>query len=346
MLNEIKNKVDAELRAYAAGLEPAYGLHRISPLLSSHIREYVLRPGKRVRSCLFVAAYLGYARAPRPGLYRTALAFEMLHNFMLIHDDIIDRSALRRGAPSMHAQLDRYLTRYRNLKFTGSDLGIVVADCIYAMAIEAFLAVRENPKHKEAALRKFTEAAVFTGAGEFVEMLAGARPIGNIALRDIYAIYDLKTAYYTFCAPLVVGSILAGAPQSQISLLTGYGIDLGRAFQINDDILDMCAPESQTGKTSLTDIKESKKTLLIWHAYRNAGAKDRRMMQRIFDKPAPGRKDMEKIRSVVNATGSVAFGRGKIRSLVRHAASSVSRLTMKKPYKELLSNLPSRILNA
>jgi len=259
MLNEIKNRIDAQLRRYADGLEAEYGLRKISPVLSGHIREYILRPGKRLRSCLFVAGYLGYAKKPKPGIYRSAIAFEMLHNFMLIHDDIIDRSALRRGSPSMHKQLDRYLSRYHNLKFSGSDLGIVVADCIYAMAVEAFLSVRENPAHKEAAFRKFAQAAVFTGAGEFVEMLAGAQPIGKITARNIYAIYDLKTAHYTFCAPLAVGAILAGARQPQVPVLSIYGINLGRAFQINDDILDICAPQAQTGKSSLTDIKESKK---------------------------------------------------------------------------------------
>lgn len=346
MFDEIKKRIDAQLRSYVAGLEADYGLKKISPVLSRHIEEYLLRPGKRVRSVLFVAGYLGYAARPGPGLYRSALAFELLHNFMLIHDDIIDRSALRRGSPAMHTALERVLAPYPNLKFNGSDLSIVVADVIYAMAINAFLSIREDPRHKEAALRKFTEAAILTGSGEFVEMLAAARPIGRITRNDIYTIYDLKTAHYTFCAPLAVGAILAGAPAGQIEHLKGYGINIGRAFQINDDILDMCASEAQTGKTSLTDIKESKKTLLIWHAYRNASPANRRVMQRIFDKRQPGRSDMETIRRIAGSCNSVDFCRSRITRLIRTAALSHGRLTMKPRFKELLSALPSIILRA
>ena len=344
MLNEIKNKIDRTMMRYVRQIDKAYTLKKISPILSHHIKEYVSRKGKRVRSTLFVVSYHGYAKNPKPGLYTSALALELLHNFMLIHDDIIDRSALRRGKPAMHTMLDKHLTPYRNLKFNGSDLGIVIADVIYAMAIDAFLSIRENPVQKEAALKKFVEAAIFTGSGEFIEMLAGAKPIEQITLAEIYKIYDLKTAYYTFCSPLTVGALLAGAPKGQITSLIEYGINVGRAFQINDDILDMCASETQTGKSALTDIKESKKTLLIWQAYRKTSPANRRVMQRIFDKPRSNARDLETVRAIVESSGSIDFARAQIRQLVRAADISVSRLTMKPRYRKLLSTYPSHIL--
>ena len=298
-----------------------------------------------MRGSLFVLGYLGYSPRPKPGLYTSALSLELLHNFMLIHDDIIDRSALRRGKPAMHTMLDGLLTPYRNLKFTGSDLGIVIADVIYAMAIDAFLEIREEPRHKEAALKKFVEAAIFTGSGEFIEMLAGAKPIERISMREIYKIYDLKTAYYTFCSPLTVGALLAGAPPGQISMLIEYGINVGRAFQINDDILDMFALETETGKSSMTDIKESKKTVLIWYAYRKTSASNKRTMQRIFDMSSIGPKDLETIRSIVRSSGSLDFARAQIRRLTSQALTAAARLAMKPRYKELLCSYPSHILH-
>jgi geranylgeranyl diphosphate synthase, type I len=345
MLNEIKNKIDLQLKAYVAGIDRAYSLKKISPVISRHIKEYLLRQGKRVRSSLFVAGYLGYCPKPQKGLYTSALSFELLHNFMLIHDDIIDRSALRRGKPAMHTMLNQDLTRYRNLKFNGSDLGIVIADIIYAMAIDAFLKIRENPAHKEAALKKFVEAAIFTGSGEFIEMLAGAKPIEHITLQDIYKIYDLKTAYYTFCSPLTVGALLAGASSKQISLLIEYGINVGRAFQINDDILDMFATESQTGKSTLTDIKESKKTLLIWHAWRNASVPCRREIQRIFNASKLSTRDMNTVQSIVETSGSLTFARMQIKKMAQAAILISSQLSMQPRYKELLSDYPSHILH-
>jgi len=345
MLNEIKNKIDLTLSRYAQEINKLYTLKTISPVLSDHIKEYISRQGKRVRSILFVVSYSGYAKNPKPGLYTSALALELLHNFMLIHDDIIDRSVLRRGKPAMHTMLNKYLTVYRNLKFNGSDLGIVIADVIYAMAIDAFLTIRENPVHKEAALKKFVEAAISTGCGEFIEMLAGAKPIEQITLNEIYKIYDLKTAHYTFCSPLAVGALLAGAPSKQISLLVEYGINVGRAFQINDDILDMYASEAQTGKSALTDIKESKKTLLIWQAYRQTTPQKRRTMQRIFDKPQVNRLDMKKIRNIVKSSGSLDFAQEQIKILASQALRVCRGLTMKPRYKKLLLFYPSHILH-
>jgi geranylgeranyl diphosphate synthase type I len=345
MLNKIKNKIEATLASYIDQIDSAYSLRSISPVLSNHIKEYLKRRGKRVRSTLFVLSYLGYAKKPKSGLYRSSLALELLHNFMLIHDDIIDRSALRRGKPAMHTMLNSHLAPYKNLKFNGSDLGIVIADVIYAMAIDAFLEIREDPANKEAALKKFVEAAIFTGSGEFIEMLAGAKPIYRITIKDIYKIYDLKTAHYTFCSPLAVGALLAGAPRAQISALIKYGIAVGRAFQINDDILDMFATENQTGKSSLTDIKESKKTVLIWYAYRKTSFANRRIMQRIFDKPRIAQTDLEKIRGIVRSSGSLAFARDQIRQLLKQALLSSKDLTMKPGYKKLLIAYPSRLLN-
>jgi geranylgeranyl diphosphate synthase type I len=330
---------------YVSQIDAIYTLKKISPVLSHHIKEYISRQGKRVRSTLVVLSYLGYAKTPKPGLYTSALALELLHNFMLIHDDIIDRSALRRGKPAMHTMLDSHLSAYHNLKFNGSDLGIVIADVIYAMAIDAFLEIRENPAYKEAALKKFVEAAIFTGSGEFIEMLAGAKPIDKIAMKEIYKIYDLKTAYYTFCSPLTVGALLAGASPAQIESLIEYGINVGRAFQINDDILDMFATETQTGKSEMTDIKESKKTVLIWHAFQKTTPRNRKIMQQIFDKSNISRRDLEKVRAIVQSSGSLDFARKQIKILVSRALRASAGLTMKPRYKKLLSTYPAQILH-
>lgn len=345
MLNKIKNKIDLTLGSFLAKADSAYGLKDMSPVISSHIKEYLGRQGKRVRSTLFVLSYLGYCKKPKAGIYKSSLALELLHNFMLIHDDIIDRSALRRGKPAMHAMLDGYLKRYSNIKMTGSDLGIVIADVVYAMAIDTFLAIKENPVNKEAALKKFVEAAILTGSGEFIEMLAGAKPIEKISLSEIYKIYDLKTAHYTFCSPLAVGAILAGAPAGQIRRLIDYGRCLGRAFQIKDDILDMFATEAQTGKSSLTDIKESKKTLLIWYAYKKTSGNNRRIMQKIFDKTVISKQDLAVVSDIVRSSGSLDYARKQIHALIAQAKTVGKGLAMKRNFLEALGQYPRKILD-
>jgi geranylgeranyl diphosphate synthase type I len=222
----------------------------------------VLREGKRIRPLLFLTGYSGFTNKPAPGLYTSALSFELLHDFMLIHDDIIDKSDTRRGKPSMHALLNNYLKGTPNLKFSGEDLAIVLGDVIYAMAINAFLYIKEEKERKERALKKFVEAAMYTGSGEFIELIYGIKKLDKIKKEDIYKVYDFKTAYYSFASPLAIGAILAGAGKKQVDNIFKYGICLGRAFQIKDDIICMFDTEERTGKSSLTDLQENAPNLV------------------------------------------------------------------------------------
>ena len=196
MLLKIRKRLDRELARFLRDLDKEYGVKKISPLLSAYIREFVQRKGKRIRPLLFVVAYLGFAKKEAPGLYTSALSLELLHDFMLVHDDIIDKSDIRRGKPSLHRMFNAYLSRYKNLKFSGQDLAIVAGDVMYAIAIHAFLAIKENMPRKEMALKKFIRAAIYTGSGEFIELLCGIKDIANTSRQDIYNIYDFKTANY------------------------------------------------------------------------------------------------------------------------------------------------------
>ena len=100
MILNIKNRIEKELRKYIVEVNKTYDLSGISPLLYQRIKEFILRDGKRIRPILFCIGYLGFADKAAPGLYRSAVSIELLHDFMLIHDDIIDKSHLRRSKPS------------------------------------------------------------------------------------------------------------------------------------------------------------------------------------------------------------------------------------------------------
>ncbi len=345
MLNEIKNKIEQSITYYCKNINKFYPLQQISPILSESILNYINRKGKLIRPSLFVISYLGYCKKPAENLYLSSLSFEMLHNFMLIHDDIIDKSDLRRGLPSMHKWFDNHIKDWPKLKFNGSDLAIVAGDVVYCMALNVFLTIKEKDTNKLKALNKFVEAAMFTGSGEFVEMIYSAKNISQIEKEDINKIYDLKTGNYTFCSPLSIGAIMAGAPDSEIKLFQTYGIALGRAFQIRDDILDMFADEKVTGKPALTDLKESKKTFLLWHAYNNASNKQKNEINGILNKDNATTNDLLKIRTIVTQTGSLEFAKKEINILLNKSLSVVNKLKIKTPYKEILSSYPQQILS-
>lgn len=335
MFEQIKNNVEGTLAEYVSHLDMIYRLDRISPHINAAISDYVLRPGKRVRPVLFVAGYKAFSKKEPEGLYTSSLCIELLHDFMLIHDDIIDRSDTRRGKPAMHKLLEKRFSLAKGAKFTGQDLSIVIGDIIYAMAIHTFLTVKEEPIRKEKGLKRFIEAAMFTGSGEFLELIYGATSLDKLQKNDIYKIYDYKTACYTFACPLSIGAILGGAKDTDVQRLFNFGIYLGRAFQIKDDILGIFGDEKEIGKSVLTDLQESKKTLLIFYAYRDSGPKDRAAMKRILSKEAAiGRKELEEMRGLIRRSGALDKCSAEISGFIRQAGclldSSGMRPSMKK----------------
>jgi len=344
MLNKIGIRIEKELCLFLKELNRLYSLKEVSPVLFENIREFIARPGKRVRPILFVVGYLGFSRKTASGLYRSALSLELLHDFMLIHDDIIDKSDLRRGKPSMHHMLAGYIKKCKNIKFSGQDLAIVAADVMYALAIDVFLSVDEEKKRKEKALRQFIQAAIYTGSGEFIELLYGAKNMADITKSDIYKIYDCKTAYYTFAYPLTTGAILSGAGEKQIETLFNYGKYLGRAFQIKDDILGMFGEEKIIGKSTLCDLQEAKKTILIWYAYRHASVQDRNEISGILSKKTVGLKDLLRMRALVTNSGSLDYAKKEVRFLLDKARTTIAGSKMMPEYKEYLYNYSREIL--
>jgi geranylgeranyl diphosphate synthase type I len=343
--NKIRKKIDSELARFTCKMDKIYPLRKISPLLSKETKDFILRKGKRLRPILFVIGYLGFAKKPAPNLYRAAVSLELLHDFLIIHDDIIDKSDMRRGKPSMHKRLENYLSSHKNIKFDGQDLSLVVGDIMYAMAIHAFLSIKEDVARKERALKRFVEAAINTGAGEFAELLYGIKDIKDITKQDVYKIYDLKTAFYSFAAPLSTGAILAGANRVEAERLFKSGMCLGRAFQIKDDILGIFADEKKTGKSSLTDLQEGKKTILIWRAYNNSNMKDRLYIRRILSKGKVTRTDLLKIRKILAASGALDYAKKEISLFSKKAEAFLEPSVMRSKYKNLLRDYTKELLD-
>src|SRR3989338_10141692 len=150
MIPQIKQKIDESLSIFLNKIRKDYKLHLVNPILYKSIREFTLREGKRIRPLLLILSYMGYCASDKrihPSIYQASTCIELLHNFMLIHDDIIDRSHLRRGKPTMHKVLGKTIKNTDQEKL-GYDLAIIAGDIVYALAIDAFLSIQEEPVRK------------------------------------------------------------------------------------------------------------------------------------------------------------------------------------------------------
>lgn len=334
MLNKIKNRVEQELIGYLNSLDKAYSFSTLSPMLFRHMKKFLTQNGKRIRPSLFVIGYIGFSEKEAAGLYRSALSVEFLHNFVLVHDDIIDRSDRRRGVLSAHAMLNRYIAKHKHLKSTGQDLAIILGDIMYALGISAFLSIDEDAARKEKALKKLLDAAVYTGAGELVELLAVEENIDDMTKEDIYKIYDLKTGIYSFSTPLVIGAILAGAKEEDLNKLFRCGIYLGRAFQIKNDLSDEL----------LSDLRGSKRTILLWYAYNNSDKKDKITIRRILEKMSPSRSDLLKVHKIMIGSGAIDCVKKEVAAFVIKAKALYADSGMRRKYKAVLSNYSDSLM--
>lgn len=340
MIKKLKKDIDKSLNNFAGDLRffPNIGA---SPLLHNGIQNFIKRSGKRTRPLLFMISYLGYSKKTRPpykDLLRASLSLELLHDFLLIHDDIIDNSALRRGEPALHKFFNKQIGTSSNNNL-GANLAIIAGDIIFALAINVFSSFKEKPCQKEKALAVFCETAIFTGLGEFMDVLNNIKKIETIKEKDVSLTNILKTAKYTFEGPLVIGALLAGAKKQEIKKLSKLGILLGQAFQIKDDLLDIFSSSKKIGKPILSDLNESKKTLLIWRTYRCLPDKDKKKLKNLLEKHKKTYKDLLLLRKFVKTANSDKYCLNKINSLLAKADNICSKLRMKQKYKQALTRL-------
>jgi geranylgeranyl diphosphate synthase type I len=331
MLPRMISKIDRNLAIFLERIRKEYKLHLANPILYESIKEFVLREGKRIRPILLILSYNGYKQdRPRtsPSIYYVSSCIELLHNFMLIHDDIIDRSDLRRGKPTLHKLL-RKAAKSPDPERLGCDLSIVAGDIVYALAIDAFLSVNEEMGRKERALKYFIQTAVFTAMGEFNDTLHGAQPINKVTEEDVILNYTLKTARYTFDCPLVVGALLAGAKQTDISRLSKIGLLIGQAFQIQDDVIGIFGSQKHIGKSILSDITESKKTILVCHAHQQLPSKKRQQFIDCFTKSKKTYTDLIALRKIFIQSGSLAYSLQHIHNRIQKSIILLNKLQMK-----------------
>ncbi|MDD5746725.1 MAG: polyprenyl synthetase family protein [Candidatus Omnitrophica bacterium] len=328
--------INEALRNYVDQALHTYSLSKVDATISSAIREFVLRDGKRVRPVFFLLAYQGYSALKKiPGHAITAgLAFELLHDFLLIHDDIIDNSLTRRGKPTVHKTLEKLL---RVPGKTGQDLAIVIGDIIYALAIESFLSIKADPALKEAALREFLRATILTGAGEYKDVLNGFKPLPKTTLTDINLNYRLKTAEYTFRAPMICGALLANAPKQDLARISDYALLLGEAFQINDDVIGIFGDSKKIGKSVISDIVEAKKTLPLYWAYKKTKPSERKFLVRSLGNQKLTFNDLLKIRRIIRDCGALAITQDTITSRLEQARRKLAQTRMHTHSKQLFS---------
>lgn len=288
-------ELEVMLRAWAEAPDEAGG----DPLwleARQRVREYTLRPAKRVRPQLVALGWLlgdeGRSQGPiPPGVVQFAVGLELLHTFMLIHDDVADRATTRRGGPALH----HLLARGR----LGEDLAVVAGDHLYARAIEAM--VSSPAPHAAATSRYVLEICRQTAAGQHLDLVLAHLPLHEVTLFRTLKVAELKTARYGFVAPLVCGARLAGAGPGVVDVLKRAGRHAGLAYQLRDDLIGLFGDDAAAGKAGGGDFLEGKRTFPLIAAWTRADESGRRALEALWHRPQA--RELDAARGAVTTHG-------------------------------------------
>lgn len=247
-LREIYRGVETELDAVEAEIRRMG--ENANPLIAE-VNTYLLDGGgKRVRPALLILASKLFDYRGSDRVFWSAI-IEMIHTASLVHDDIIDNAALRRGRDTVHARW-------------GSNITVLLGDFLYIRSITLALRTRAT-----AIIDVIAEATAQMIEGEIIESsITGRTDVTEAAYMDVL---DKKTASL-FSAACRIGGLVAGAPPEAIDRLGAFGTNLGLAFQIVDDLLDYTSDAETLGKPVLSDFREGRLTLPVLHALGRADA--------------------------------------------------------------------------
>ncbi|HEU5265336.1 MAG TPA: polyprenyl synthetase family protein [Jatrophihabitans sp.] len=303
-------RVDAELAAFvdrrARALAPAGP--DLQPLLDA-AREFLLSGGKRLRPTF---AYWGW-RTVRDetdddrGLITAAASLELLHACALVHDDVMDASATRRGRPAAHAA---FAAAHRVAGWPGDPdsygtaAAIVLGDLLLSWADALFASAHLDERFAAHPRTVFDDMRELVMAGQFLDVFVQAR--GQFRAADALRVIEFKTSKYTIEGPLHFGAAIAGAPPEVFSTLSAYGLPLGEAFQLRDDLLGVFGDPSATGKPAGDDLREGKQTLLTALALQAATSGQAAVLRgRLGDRTLDA-AGVSELREIIVATGALA----------------------------------------
>jgi geranylgeranyl diphosphate synthase type I len=261
----VRHSAELERAITDASAALAHELTGLDPALlpAAEALTVALGTGKRLRPALVCWAFEAHGGRDVTGVLGAGVAVELVHTCALVHDDVIDRSATRRGAPSLHA---RFAALHAST-WTGSPdaygtaVAILLGDVLLAAADAHLLAAAVAPAALAAAHDVFTRMRIEVMAGQFLDVDAAAR--GEASRERALSVATLKSGRYSVSRPLQLGALLAGASATQAAALAAVGDPLGRAFQLRDDLLGVFGDPAETGKSDASDLAEGKRTLLV-----------------------------------------------------------------------------------
>lgn len=322
---EVEQELTVKLDDWQTELTASYPL--LKPFTQAFVEQ--CRGGKRIRGALVTVGYALTGGEETKEILPVAVAFEIFQTAILAHDDVIDKSELRRGKPSLYVALGG--------GHYGMSQTISIGDLGFFLATQ-LLADRDfPPERKNKALAFFASIMQRTAAGEILDVYSPTRD--SFTEDDILSIIKLKTSPYSIIGPLSVGAILGGGSDELLGTISEFGENLGIAYQIHDDVLGIFGEEETLGKSIVSDITEGKSTHLFFYAKEHANEEQRHLLHEIYGKPDITEEQVETIQRIFKDTGAFDHASKLVKDYSEKACNLIPRLTSDEKQQALLLDI-------
>ncbi|GAA1608918.1 polyprenyl synthetase family protein [Nonomuraea maheshkhaliensis] len=298
------------------GVEAAYGL----------LSSFILGGGKRVRPQLCYWGWRGAGGDDCEEIISAAAALELCHAGLLIHDDIMDGSELRRGRSTVHMSLAG-LHDGPGAEAFGRAGGILLGTLSLAWSDALLSSCGVEGARLRSAHHVFDTMRTEVISGQYLDVLAQLR--SGATEEEALTVIRYKSAKYTVERPLQIGGALAGAPLELLDEYSRFGVPLGEAFQLRDDVLGTFGSSAQTGKSALDDLREGKQTVMFAHAVQHASPAQLVQLRTWHGNPALDEEHAAQVRQILIDTGALARVEQMIEERVGQAMTALSRAQIK-----------------
>lgn len=336
-------RVDSALSRFLDGRAAA--LAEVGPELApvaDQARTFVLDGGKRMRPSF---AYWGWRAVRRAedddaALVTAAASLELLHACALVHDDVMDASDTRRGRPATHAafaDLHRRSGWTGDAELFGAAAAILLGDLLLSWADAMFADAGLPAAVMPATRRVYDDMRQLVMAGQYLDVMVQAR--GEFSVIDALRVAEFKTSKYTVEGPLHFGAAAAGASAETFAVLSAYGLPLGEAFQLRDDILGVFGDPERTGKPAGDDLREGKRTLLVALAMENASPAQAELLRRQLGNRTMDESVVAALRDVIEHTGALAQVEIRIAQRATEASNALQNRAISDAARAALESL-------
>jgi geranylgeranyl diphosphate synthase type I len=304
------------------------------------LHDFLVDGGKRLRPAFCYWGWRGAGGAPGTEIVRAATSLELLQACALIHDDLMDGSDTRRGLPAVHR---RFATLHAGSEWRGSPesfgaaAAILLGDLCLAWSDELFGGCGLPPASVRRGKAVFDLMRTELMAGQYLDVLEQA--VGGGSVERSRRVIRFKSAKYTIERPLHVGAALAGAGDEVFAAYSAYGLPLGEAFQLRDDVLGVFGDPAETGKPAGDDLREGKRTVLVAATLERADERQAETVRLLLGDPELDAAGVDRLRQVISETGALAQVESMIERLTAECLAALAAAPVTEPARAVLTDL-------